>query len=631
MEENGPRRVVVVARGKHASGSTLLLDWTMRVHFFAGRADALVAYTFTDRDLPAISGYVPVDEMGIDVPLAPGSGATWTFGGENAASTGALGGEAFLRQTGNLAENMSSTFNPGGPETLRYASGGAATGAGGKAPGWMDVSGADGGMTVAMRWFWQQYPKKLAARPGSVSIEIWPSEDPNMRVYAASQKTHEMLFAFHDGQTTGAEAGAAAHAQIDTPLLARCNPSWYAKSRVWNRIGTANLEDYKEEHRATVDAYFQNLIGSEYAKTFVDIREHGKGMGHAYSMWDFGDSREDKWSNMAYDTPRSLMIHWAITGKREFYDRAMEGALHMRDVDVEHSELDTRAGITPARGVAKPWLGRSRYTPTNGAQSHDLGYQGRTSYGFEHQKGQGFADHYFLTGDMMSKEVLAQSYHYYEQWLVDAQSGYLKTDGSRVVSHTLLVMMGYYDAYGTEEAKGRIEYIVQYLNDWQRATSSKDPSGSMWMTTSDTTSTFMNGVTAESLMLYETMFPAGIPVRENLVDAAQWTVDPSKGLLVSGAQGHYFNAWTGNNYGVSHASVLDAMIVPMLGYAADTVGDAAMLDLSKEVLVNNIEQDISSPFMKAFTEQTRLVPAYLFYLQTDEARGEGGASGFSRP
>ena len=115
------------------------------------------------------------------------------------------------------------------------------------------------------------------------------------------------------------------------------------------------------------------------------------------------------------------------------------------------------------------------------------------------------------------------------------------------------------------------------------------------------------------------------------MDAAQWTVDPSKGQLVNGAQGHYFNAWSGHNYGVSHATVLDAMIVPMLGYAADALGDTAMLDLSKEVLVNNIQQDQSSPYMKAFTEQTRLVPAYLYWLQTDDARGEGSSSGFARP
>jgi hypothetical protein len=242
-----------------------------------------------------------------------------------------------------------------------------------------------------------------------------------------------------------------------------------------------------------------------------------------------------------------------MTGNRAFLDRGTEAMHHLRDVDIEHSPKDTRAGITPARGVNMPWLGRTRYNPTLGPQSHDLGYEGSTGFGFEHHKGQSLADHYFLTGDRLSKDVLAESYHYYDQWLVDASSGYLRQGGgSRTVSHMLNVVLGYADAYGTEEARQRADHIVEYLDDWQRMTSSNDPEGWMWNgTDDDSTSAFMNAVTAESLMLYEVMFPDGVPVRDNLVDAARWTIDAGNGQLENGSQGHYFNAWTNNNYGVT--------------------------------------------------------------------------------
>ena len=75
----------------------------------------------------------------------------------------------------------------------------------------------------------------------------------------------------------------------------------------------------------------------------------------------------------------------------------------------------------------------------------------------------------------------------------------------------------------------------------------------------------MNAVTAESMMLYEVMFPAGVPVKQNLVDAARWTIASGNGQLVNGSQGQYFNAWTNNNYGVTHATILDAMVVPWMG------------------------------------------------------------------
>ncbi|MHB8875934.1 MAG: hypothetical protein ACYC8T_19775, partial [Myxococcaceae bacterium] len=370
--------------------------------------------------------------------------------------------------------------------------------------------------------------------------------------------------------------------------------------------------------------YFRNLKEVEFNATFGTRRFNNNGRGHEYSMWDFGDGRESDWSNLAYDTPRTLLIHWAITGEREYWRKGMETALHLRDVDIEHSPLDTRVGIQTGRGVAKPWLGRTRYNPTGGLQSHDLGYKGRTGYGFEHHKGQGFADHYFLTGDQLSKEVLAETYHYYEQWKVDADSGYLRTDGTRVVSHVLLVLLGYYDAFGTAEARERIDYTVRFLHDWQRRTTGSDPNGWMWMTAGDSTASWMNGITAESLMLYEVNFPDGLAVRQNLIDAAKWSVAPGNGLLVRGAQGPYFNAWTGENYGITHATVLDPMMGPLLGYASDATSDPAYSSLGKQVLQGCIALDGASPYIKSFTQQTRLVPAFLWFLQTPQAQAEGG-------
>lgn len=626
VEEDGAIRTVVVARGKHVAGAVPLLDWTVRMEFWKGRADALVRYTFTERDKESIREYVALDEVGVTLPISVGEAPRYTFGTDGAPLAAALSGEAWLRQTGNLTETMSSTFDPGTPDTIRWSAGGVASGGGGHAPGWVDVSGKSGGVSAAMRWFWEQYPKKIAVRPDALTFEIWPSEDVNLRVYAAAQKTHEILYTFHDG-SDGATAGKEAWARMSQPLFARCNPSWYARTYVWGRIGVEVPAAYPEEWRGVVEAYFADLREVQYPATFVELRNDAKGRGHSYSMWDFGDGREAKWSNGAYDTPRSLLMHWAITGERAFLDRGLEAALHFRDVDIEHSPKDTRAHAVSGRGVPMPFLGRTRYNPSEGPQSHDHGYEGRTGFGFEHHKGQSLADHYFLTGDMLSKEVLAETYHYFEQWKVDAENGFLRDDGSRTVSHMLLVLLGYHDAYGTPESRDRIEYVVRYLHDWQRRTEPKDPDGWIWLTGAGKTSAFMNAVTAEALMQYENAFPDGQPVRDDIVDAARWTVDPKNGQLASGGQGEYFNAWSGNNYGVSHATVLDPMMGPWLAYAADATGDPAIRDLASRVLLNAIEHDASSPYVKAFTQRTKLVPAFLFFLQTPEARAEAGSQG----
>lgn len=634
VEESGPLHVVVVARGKHenAAGESML-DFTVRMHFWQGSAESKVSYTFTERDLGSIRSYVGLDEVGIELPTLLGGETRFAIGGAQEPATGALqAGGAWQRQTGNLSAAMAAMFNPGNADTISFANGGDATGSGGKAPGWIGGSGENGGVTAALRWYWQQYPKKLSVTPGMLAVELWPSEDVDMRVYASSQKTHEVIFGFHEKGASLESAGAAEAIRLDHPLVARCNPSWYARTQVWNRIGVADPDAYESEHKYVAAAFYENLLQEEFPETFGNRRFDSGGRGHEYGMWDFGDGRESSgWSNLAYDTPRSLFLHWAMTGNRDLLDRGTEALLHLRDVDIEHSPKDTRAGITTNRGVTMPWLGRTRYNPTRGPQAHDLGFEGAVGFGFEHHKGQSLADHYFLTGDRLSKEVLAETYHYYEQWLVDAESGYLRQGGgSRTVSHMLNVVLGYYDAYGTAEARDRADYIVQYLNDWQRMTSSNDPQGWMWNgTDDDSTSAFMNAVTAESLVLYEVMFPDGIPVRDNLVDAARWTIDPDNDQLEDGSQGLYFNAWTNNNYGADHATVLDPMMGPMLGYAYGATGEREFADIASEVMLNSFSQDSSTPYVKAFTQQTRLVPPFLYFLQKPEAQEEAGLAGIA--
>lgn len=630
VEEEGPLSAVIVARGKHLAGAAALLDYTVRIQLWKDRGDAHVSYTFTERDLGSIRAYVPVDEIGIDVPVTLGANARWSIGSADEPKSGALAAEVWQRQTGNLSESMSKTFDPGNADTLHYENGGAASGTGGKAPGWIAAKGDGATVAAALRWYWQLYPKKLRVAPGTLGVEIWPSEDVNMRVYAASQKTHEMVFAFHPKGTDETMAGQAAANRLAAPLVARCNPSWYSKTRVWNRMGIAEQSAYPEELQPVVDAYFANFFENEFPTTFVDRRFDADGKGHEYSMWDYGDGRESSgFGNLAYDTPRALFQHWAITGNRDVLEAAFAAATHLRDVDIEHSPKDTRAGIRPNRGVAKPWLGRTRYNPQLGAQTHDLGFEGSTGYGFEHGKGQSLADHWFLTGDRMSKDVLEEAAHYFDQLKVDAESGYLRSEGStRTLSHMLLIQLGYYDAYGTEEGLQRIEYLVSYLNDWQRQTSPRDPNGWMWTgEDTDTTASFQNAVTAEALILYETMFPEGIPVRENIVDAARWSIDLENEMLEDGGQGYFFNAWIGDNYGITHATVLDPMMGPMLGYAYGVTGDPIFAEVGTEVLLNAIDYDGSSPYVKAFTQQTRLVPPFLFWLQTQDAQREAGRQG----
>ena len=125
--------------------------------------------------------------------------------------------------------------------------------------------------------------------------------------------------------------------------------------------------------------------------------------------------------------------------------------------------------------------------------------------------------------------------------------------------------------------------------------------------------------------------PGPVPVRPPHAEAVEalldgLSVDPSKGLLVSGAKGHYLNAWTGNNYGSAHATSLEPMSAPLLGYAYGETGLTSYLTLSTELIANSEAQSTDTPYLQSYTQWTRFMPAYLWYLQTPEAKAEGAGS-----
>lgn len=643
VEDQGPLHTVILATGRHQDGSgASLFDWKVRMYFHHGKSYAKVFYTIVDKqDGTNITGNIPLSQMTLLSKLTLSGTPSYVLAG-NTGTTSTFTGTLGASQTESLLQTGTISDAPGRTSAvdISYALSGVSTGSGQWSRGWADLSDGNMGLTVAVRYFWQLYPKQFRlSGNGSVNIDLWPSNATPLLMWTAAQKTHEMLYYFHNGSAAAAGSEGLVNSLfgIDTShsagvsrhhnLFATAPPLWYAQSRALGDIGIRSLASYPASHQVLVTKYFNNVDAVLTAS--LNKRDNGAfGGGHEYMFWNFGDSEDNAWSNGAYDTPRADAIHFAASGDRKFLDHMNESMQHWRDVDVEHSILDidpSESSRVGWNGGSAPWLGRSKYNPS-GAR-HGMGQRSTVTFNLGHLKGHGLATHYFLTGDSLSKDVLAETYNYYRMW--NTVQIYNNWGETRVWSNMLAIMIGNYEVFGTAEAKSRADSIVTLANAYQRRNTAPTNPGLIWVSGSSgiSTSGFINGHTRDILLNYMIHVPGAIDETQNIIDSVTFEINTPE--LWNGS---YFNCWTSDNYGVNNATVCDYMTIGGYGFAYSKLLPTNptlannILSIAKTALSNAISQDSTTTNLKAYTQKTRIPPGFFYYLMLT-----GGLSGDATP
>jgi hypothetical protein len=71
--------------------------------------------------------------------------------------------------------------------------------------GWIDLTKGDLGLAVGVKWFWQMFPKSLAAEPnGLLRVGLYPEGSKPLEVYRGDSRTHYLTLFFHDGKESQA-------------------------------------------------------------------------------------------------------------------------------------------------------------------------------------------------------------------------------------------------------------------------------------------------------------------------------------------------------------------------------------------------------------------------------------------
>ncbi len=379
-------------------GQQAALGEQLELHFYAGKAFVGVYHTFTNMNtaqrFSALEGLYLRQQLQLNGNVKGQFGALAPAPGQPAEAQ-PLQGEATLWQGFDDAYRLTGL----GPEKT-----------GKRAANWADITGTKAGVTVAMRYFWQHYPKSFTISPDSVSIGIMPRfapgtykiskegewedklyyylKDDAYKLKAGVSKRHEMLFVFHGPEEAAAAAEAAA---FEEPPLLVADKNYYCASKAFGDIQPASPElggiflTYERNVEKALGEYLRN-------------RENGR----EYGMLNFGDwwgERGRNWGNIEYDTQYAFYLQFVRSGDERFFRLAEQAARHNRDVDMVWAGDKHNVGKVYAHCIGH----------TGDYYDHPINDQGTPYGGFtvSHSWCEGYLADYFLTGDLRGLEAAA--------------------------------------------------------------------------------------------------------------------------------------------------------------------------------------------------------------------------------
>ena len=447
------------------------------------------------------------------------------------------------------------------------------------------VSG--GGLVVALRDFWQQWPKSLAAEDGQLVVGLCPRIEPADR-YGNRPDEVTAYYYLRDGNYTFRSGFEKRHevwmgpgdvlepvqvqARVNAPLLVTADPEWYTTSGALFGIDSDDPKEF---------AAYDELLAQGIDEYFA-IRESG----HWYGLMNFGDvqgGRAHSWANIEYDLQHGLLTQYFRTGDRRFFVAGEQAARHNADVDVVHFAAGQRAGPGRKREVGQAWVHCMGHT--GGYYPYD--YRGMTIYaqGYAENEGhmwnQGNLEYFLLTGD----EQVRQGAMQLGDWAAGPNTTDFGYGNARVPGWMGIIAMATYFA----------TYDEYYLNAmrlmYEEVQEKGDPKHGLWIhklggghcrceESHNGEAGFMSGVLMTALK-YFYLATGDEEVAERIVNIARYQVDhlwdPVEGA---------FRYTSCPNTGSS--PILSLIMANGLAFAANHTRDQQLADVTREAFANGL-------------------------------------------
>ncbi len=347
---------------------------------------------------------------------------------------------------------------------------GDAEGRGTKAPGWAEFDDGKGEIAVALRDFWQQWPKSIEIDSKGLKIGLFPGFEEGTFNHMEPWYKYQYLFKDNCYRLRTGQAprwqiwldlsgdGASLAKSANVPLVPSADPVQAIASGVWGYIAAAESKDMKE-----YDDWAENLFDNGYCNSIKAQRDYGQ-----MNWGDWFGERQCNWGNHEYDTAKHVLIQFARTGDPKYLYVGGAAARHTGEVDViqfvnddlkkhfeEFSGLRDNYPVRPGM-VHEHCVGhvsgfysvekiRELYVSFGTGRSKTP-YLCLDPYNLGHIWTQGMAYSYFLTGDPWMKETVEKIGDNLAKLVEDREFNF-KTGShvGRVNGWTMLAIAGAYD------------------------------------------------------------------------------------------------------------------------------------------------------------------------------------------
>lgn len=444
LEASGPVRATLAVKGALGdTDSEPFLRYTARLHFYAGSGLVRVFFTLENHNptmpLPGSHwvlgrpGNVFFADLSLSaqldfhgpIQLSVGDGSREILDRVVLTGTGGIyqessGGENwFHRNHMNHLGKIPMRFR--GAETFLD---GVKTDQVNRPDAWLHVADRQFGLAIALRHFWQNFPKALSASPdGTVRVGLWPEEFLSLHELQGGEiKTHEMAFFFH----TGPQGSNRRENRVATAMGSFHKPL-YVRAPVQVFLASGFFDDavaYAPKRFSTYERYQQAAIVSEPVNLVADmetIDEYGwRNFGDTWAKNETDKSRGPHTGrqvvshfNLEYDFGYGMLFQSLRTLgsapelSRKWWNLAEAALRHESDIDVYHTTKDPQsrgvynggkythtqhgveAGLATHRGGPRiHWFGTLRWP---------WGEGGAPESGHFNTRGQ--MCYYYLTGD----------------------------------------------------------------------------------------------------------------------------------------------------------------------------------------------------------------------------------------
>jgi hypothetical protein len=304
--------------------------------------------------------------------------------------------------------------------------GGEQVAAGERAAGWLHASARSGGVAVAVREFWQNFPKALEFTGGRLRIGLWPREFTGVHeILGGEQKTHEMLFVFHGPDVDEAAIEQRLRAFLE-PVYALPDPQAVLASGTLGPAAALNRDRYSRleetcdaavsprgSRRETIQTQWERIdeFGwRHFGDTFADNERAPAAMLRDFPEHHVGSMPLSHYVN-EYDVISTLMLHGFRRGDPRWLWMADVMARHHADICIYHTDTGAPAY---AHG---PFMHTTHETAAYRSTFRTYPIEANR-YGLQYGRGGGpnaghtyvecLAHHYRLTGDRVSQEAFLE-------------------------------------------------------------------------------------------------------------------------------------------------------------------------------------------------------------------------------